>query len=418
MMHPGRIDRRNLHDALPALRRWNDEGGEGRFVPIASPARIYRPERELQPARAIALHTVTTCAFDAGELDCEATGVFGPFGHTFYVSPRATYVWLDDWSRAADSRRAPAMAYRLPLDGGPPAAIGVRGSPIDQFSFLESEDGHLNVVVAHGAGQWMWGAERGQGAIELLRLPVSSFGDGSRDAEQRWYRELPDAPGRGTIQNRFIGEHLLLGAGAGWRRPDALEDARMLVVRWRDGTSRSLNLAHPVDRLEPLGADALVAGADSRDLHFTTISLARQPRVADRFTLRDATQGETRSHGFFYRADSRDGGVLGLPVRGGGRPGYEHLVAGSAAILFLRNDALRLEQLGSLAAHAVSTRGRDDGCVASCVDWYGNARPLFVGERIFALLGYEIVEGALRDGRLAELRRVTFEPRIARAPQP
>jgi hypothetical protein len=30
------------------------------------------------------------------------------------------------------------------------------------------------------------------------------------------------------------------------------------------------------------------------------------------------------------------------------------------------------------------------GCRASCVDWYGNARPLCLPGRVFALLGYEL----------------------------
>lgn len=53
----------------------------------------------------------------------------------------------------------------------------------------------------------------------------------------------------------------------------------------------------------------------------------------------------------------------------------------------------------------------DDPCEASCVDWYGNARPIFVDGRIFALLGYELVEGELRDGRMVERRRISFAPR-------
>ena len=35
---------------------------------------------------------------------------------------------------------------------------------------------------------------------------------------------------------------------------------------------------------------------------------------------------------------------------------------------------------------------KDDGCQASCVDWYGNARPIFLPERMLALMGYELVE--------------------------
>jgi hypothetical protein len=51
-----------------------------------------------------------------------------------------------------------------------------------------------------------------------------------------------------------------------------------------------------------------------------------------------------------------------------------------------------------------------DACRASCVDWYGNARPLFVRGRVFALLGYELVEGAISDGRMVEVKRVSYAP--------
>jgi hypothetical protein len=64
---------------------------------------------------------------------------------------------------------------------------------------------------------------------------------------------------------------------------------------------------------------------------------------------------------------------------------------------------------------ASALRTEDDGCRASCVDWYGGARPLFVGARVFALLGYEIVEGAMMGGRMMELRRASFAPQVAPA---
>jgi hypothetical protein len=76
--------------------------------------------------------------------------------------------------------------------------------------------------------------------------------------------------------------------------------------------------------------------------------------------------------------------------------------------------------LGDLTAGpAAASRGAggngngssDDGCKASCVDWYGNARPLFLRGRVFALLGYEIVEGRLAGGLLTEVRRTSFAPR-------
>ena len=39
-----------------------------------------------------------------------------------------------------------------------------------------------------------------------------------------------------------------------------------------------------------------------------------------------------------------------------------------------------------------------------------NARPLFLRGRVFALLGYELVEGSLDGGRMQELRRINYAP--------
>ena len=64
-------------------------------------------------------------------------------------------------------------------------------------------------------------------------------------------------------------------------------------------------------------------------------------------------------------------------------------IEGSAAILFLRNDSLGFSEVGEMGTRDTSV---NDGCRASCVDWYGNAWPLFIRNRVFALLGYEIVE--------------------------
>ena len=52
----------------------------------------------------------------------------------------------------------------------------------------------------------------------------------------------------------------------------------------------------------------------------------------------------------------------------------------------------------------------DDARVASRVDWYGNARPIFIGDRMFALMGYELVEGRQARGDIAEVGRVNFQP--------
>jgi len=154
--------------------------------------------------------------------------------------------------------------------------------------------------------------------------------------------------------------------------------------------------------------DAVVIGTDGKDLYFSAVRLGEWPEVADRYTRKAASQAELRSQGFFYKPDGPDSGTLGLPISVPARPGYQHLFDSSAAILFLRNDALHFEEVGELAAH--SDKAVNDACRASCVDWYGNSRPLFVRGRIFALMGYEIVEGTTGQGRIGELRRVNYSP--------
>jgi hypothetical protein len=298
------------------------------------------------------------------------------------------------------------MLYRMPLDGLAPSALAVSGSPVDQFSFLESSDDHLNVLVrSHGSGDGMWNAERTAGEVALMRVRVASFSDGREAVPLSSYRRLPKPEGY-TFQNRFVGEYLLYGTGSGWGYPNKSGKSTLHAVPWEGGDVREVSLPHGVDRIEALGTNAVVVGTDGSNLHFSSIRLGVWPEVADRYTRQGASQGELRSHGFFYKPDGPESGVLGLPVTGPGRPGYRHLVEGSASILFLRNSSLHFQEVGELAAQP--EKAQNDGCRASCVDWYGNARPLFIRGRVFALLGYELVEGNFTQGRIREVRRVSY----------
>jgi hypothetical protein len=402
---------------LPSMRRWNPRAGggadSGRFERIITPQRVYHPAGwSASGGSEVALHTVTVCDLAAVELTCEATVVIGPAGRVFYVAPEAVYVWMSDWSRYPRHDVGTAILCRMPLDGSAPSALGATGSPVDQFSFLESEDGYVNVLVRSDAwGDAMWAPEWAAGNASLLRVPLGAFGDGSQAAPAKLYRRLPTETG-GTFHNRFVGDFLLYGNGRGWGWPTA-DGSILYAVPWKGGAVKRIVLPHGTDRIEPMGRDAVVVGADERDLHFTGIRLDGTPEVAQRYTLRQASQGELRSHGFFYKPDGDHSGVLGLPVRGPGRPGYEHLFDGSASILFLRNQDSRFDPLGTIEADVEGAR--DDACKASCVDWYGNARPLFIRGRIFALLGYELVEGSIRQGEIVAVRRVSFAPPAVRA---
>jgi hypothetical protein len=396
-------------DRFPAVRRWGS--GDSTFHRTADVTRVYRPATRVRMADdELMLHTVTVCDLTGETLDCQSTALFGPEGRVFYVSPKAVYVWATQERRNDDDDELPprSLLYRMPLDGSAPTGLRVSGGPVDQMSFLESGDGWLNVLVeADASGEAMWRQEYAEGALSLLRVPLASFGDGSRAAPASRYRRLPTPQG-GGLQNRYVGDWLLYGTGAGWRRPRA-DSASVYGVRWAGGGAPvELALPHGVDRIEAMGSGAVVVGSDGRDLHFSGMRLGTAPSLADRYTRPNASQGETRTHGFFYRPDGDDVGVLGLPILGPGRPGSDQLRYGAASVLFLRNQAFRLRELGALDSSGAAV---DDACRVSCVDWYGNARPIFLRGRIFALLGYELVEGREDDGRIRELRRVSFAPR-------
>lgn len=395
-------------DSFPAVRRWHKGAKDDEFRRIVSATRVYRPERRLNAANGLALHTVTTCDLSDNNFSCEATAVVDAPGRVFYVSPEAVFVWTTDWARGRNQERERSMLYRMPLDGSGPSALRVSGSPVDQFSFLESADRYLNVLVrSEAAGDGMWGAEVAAGDLALMRVPLTSFSDGSEAAPSSSYRELAKPEGY-TFQNRFVGEYLLYGTSSGWGTPENGKSSSLYAVRWAGNSSTEMQLPHGVDRIEAMGRDAVIVGTDGADLHFTGVRLGRAPQIANRYTRKGASQGELRSHGFFYKPDGPDSGLLGLPIRGPGRPGYEHLFDESASILFLRNESLNLKELGELDSRP--EKAVNDGCRASCVDWYGNARPLFVRGRVFAMLGYEIVEGKLVAGRIRETRRISYAP--------
>ncbi|MEJ7849438.1 MAG: beta-propeller domain-containing protein [Pyrinomonadaceae bacterium] len=395
--------------SFPALRRWHKGAKDSEFERIAPATQIYRPVQEIEADDdTVTLHTVTTCDLSDGGMSCTAKAVMGPSGNVFYVSLESVYVWATEWDYSSDKGRNHSFLYRMPLEGAEPGALQVSGGPVDQFSFLE-RDGRLNVLVrSESSGDGMWKADAAEGDVALMSVQVGGFSDGREAVPAASYRQLLKPEGY-NFQNRFIGGYLLYGTGNGWTEPKKSKTHTLYAVPLGGGAVSELALPHGVDRIEALGRDAIVVGTHGKDLHFTSIRLdAAQPSVSARYAVKGASQGELRSHGFFYKPKGRTSGIVGLPVRGPGRPGYDHLVDDSASIIFLRNESLDLSEIGELKSRPETAV--DDGCRASCVDWYGNARPLFLGDRVFALMGYELVEGSFRDGRIKEIGRSSFAP--------
>lgn len=410
-------------ELAPTLSRWLGEGRKSDQRPLLSAEDVHvspalRDQEDIKTIQA--LHSVIRCDLDSPGLACRATAVLGPSSRSFYVSSTAVYLWLIEhrwWPRGSSTTLPASALYRIPLNDDPPSAIRTRGAPIDQFSFREdAEVGVIDVmVVSEGQGDAMWRPEFAEGGVALLRLPLSQLGDGASWAPDSDYRLLPSLVEEGgRAVNRFVGDYLLY-ANTVWPDEGDEETSSVLnIVPLNGETVSSFTLPGEIGRIEQMGRDALAVSGDDA-LTFSVFGLSRgTPQMTDRFAMPAAAEAETRSHAFFYNPDpgSVDGqaGVLGLPVireleeQRGVRP----LFYETADMAFLRRTNERLSSLGLLVSRPAGVK--DDGCVASCVDWYGDARPIFINDRVLALLGYELVEGRIRGGVIHERRRVSFAP--------
>lgn len=406
------LDTERPLDALPGLQRWtgNPDAPFARTLPIT---KLYVPEplRRKPDADLSTLHSVTLCDLATPRLACRATAVLGSYSRTFYVSGAAVYVWTD--GDRTPTARSGAFVYRLPLDGSPPSAVQAWGGPIDQFSFAEDRAAkRLSVVVrADSDGDAMWRPEHSEGAAALLTLPLAAFGDGSRVMNAAAYRSLPLGENSWRFHNRFVGRHLVYSAGAFNEHAGI---STVYAVPLSGGAIAHIAVPHGVDRIDIIGADAIAIGNDAKErLGFSAIELADRSRLGDTYFLPAAHEGERRSQAFFFRADegSANGasGMLGLPVtRDLGNSPVARFLGSGSAVAFLRRDARRFSPAGELVANAEGAR--DDACKASCVDWYGNARPIFLNDRLFALMGYELVEGRVAGGLVGERARLDFAP--------
>jgi len=415
---PQYVGGREPMSQLPTLSRL--EAGAAVWTrPIIRPQDVHRDPLNDQVRRGgLAIHTVTQCDLTARVLDCEATALLGPEGRTFYVSNSAVYLWLMRYGRrgASDDLTA-SLLYRIPLGGGAMQALAVRGAPIDQFSFEEdAQAGRLHVlVVSQGGGDAMWRPEFADDVGALLSIPLARFSEGRdsvQDADYHVFSPTPD--NANSLHNRFVGRHLLYTASTSSWRGDPL--TLLSIVPLDGGDATRFMLSGSTERIEVMGRDALLVTRGD-DVTFRSIALEPDgiergrfaPHISDTYELEDTRGAESRSHAFFYQPDpdSPDGefGVLGLPViREYERTELEFDHAADMAFLRRGNNRLRLA--GLLESHP--DLQRDDGCVVSCIDWYGDARPIFVGGRIFALLGFELVEGRMQGRGIREIRRVNF----------
>jgi hypothetical protein len=414
----------------PRLRRAHGDGEADKGKAMLRATDIYAPAGKVEHP---VLHTVSVCPLRAG-MECRTTGFIGPWMREFYVSPTDAYVWIGapdglPWGIEYGNQRRKACAsghywrgrsedaallYRLPLAGGPIGAIAAEGVPADQFAF-EAKDGRFRALLARHEPGCFSGGERAP--LTLMDVPLSAFGPAVRHVAERAYTTLPSIEG-GQLENRFVGNWLVYGGRDGWAglTPDTRALASTLFAAPLNDPRavRRLRIPHNAIRIERAGSDAVVTGYRNADgLSLSYVRLGSEPDIASTALLRGRFESEGRSHAFNAWIRRDGSGLIGIPTsQREWRAGRGWSDSNSSELSFIAVDtAKKLDPAGELAPGDAKVAS-DYKCEVSCIDWYGNSRPIFTGGRIFALMGTSLVEGEMRRGRIAERGRVDLTRRI------
>ncbi len=443
----------------PVIRRAADYKADGEPKdrsgrPLVSAIDIYKPvQTTLRPV----LHAVTVCRLgDRNPSTCRTRGVIGSWDREYYVSDKAAYLWLEEsgYDAAAliskrggcenltdaERRGLHSLAFEIPHSGRAAGFIRVSGEPFDQFSLDTSEKEFRALLSDVSSGQCnekaaSWSDVDYEAAY--FSTPLRSFtASGIRPSSER-YIETPD-PGY-DAENRFTETHVVYGARSDWTSyppepDDGAQSAKVVAVPVdapRDYAE--LTAPHGVIRVERAGDTVVLTGyRDASGLSVSTVDLRGVPKIAGTATLAGRYETEGRSHAFNSLVAEDGSGLMGLPTATlAGEAGRWWWRSESSDVSFLELDgALAPKDVGSLNATPApnlrtdyddfdefASAAPDAGayqCEVSCIDWYGNSRPIFIGDRVFALTGFELIEGAVKDGRIIEVARID----VTKAPRP
>jgi hypothetical protein len=411
---------------LPRIRRWTEAQGFGEWQPMFAITDVYRP---IQPTYWPAMHVLTFCDLDArAKKPCEARGIVGPWGRETYVTPDNYYLWLTtDVDEYHETRKRedcdedrdnfhkpghPSAVYRLTLSRHSLTAVHTEGWPSDQFA-LQERDGDLWALVQRPPATCRtWDDEETGYPLALAKIPEERFAPRPEVLSMSAYFRVPRIHNPWEQQTRFSRNHVLYGSTRSYwdDEADAGTTRQITVVPLTSPMrARQLALPHGVTRIELFGENAVSFGhLPGLDFAVSSVSLRRRPSIADTQVVPGVVESEGRSHAFNARVENDGSGIFGLPVLD--LAALESSQWDDTPVdvhFFTATKALELDSARQLSSNPALQRGTTAySCEVSCYDWYGNARPIFYRERIFALTGLELIEGALLDGRIWEVGRV------------
>jgi hypothetical protein len=444
----GRAERRE--------RREGGEGGEAAGPPLLDAARIYRPVADADDP---VIHTVSVCPLDSsaggGALTCRTTAFAGPNPIEWYVTNTDVFLWAaaepgyrgsarcQPGSNGALADYVPAYLYRVPVSGARPDLIAARGAPPDQFA-MQSDGTNFHALLRMQPDNC---EERYDAPprLSFFSVPLGRLGPTLADAPASSFTNLPPTSSRWVI-SRFTDRYLVYGGLSQYRSgPPDMDDydedyRRQVLDRLRPRPAyvvpvarpsdvRPIQIGHTVIRAERVADDIVLTGyRDRGGLIVSLIDLDGRPAVASSLRLAGRYESEGRSHAFNSLIEPDGSGLMGLPtVPRIAEDNREYWRSRASDLSFLAVDAEgQLEAIGALERRFDYVNQYGDGreadedgvpgyqCEVSCIDWYGNSRPIFTDGRIFALSGTELIEGRVERGQIREIQRLN----IALSPPP
>jgi hypothetical protein len=362
------------------------------------------------------LHSYISCPLNKEVLYCNAVGIIGSNSNISFNNGENVYLWMSAWETKAifnrkididytlydfktknknekkyknvDSLYNP-LVYRISLSNLNVEAIQVEGIPISQFSFHHLKD-NLYMYSAIDKNK-----------AELFKMPDYLFNKYASNSALS-VRKIDNLPAFSSNQ-RFIDEQFFIGSGV-W---DYEEFPMLTKINITSGKFERLELGHSSNRIEAVNNNALIVGETLNSNLGITIFNTNNKETKQTFLL-DRLEGESRSHAFNFNYID-DYLLTGLTTQSKSKADFEDDFYYwdeniSSDITYVGGNNNNFEYIGELVSSSLPSKD----CKFSCDDWYGNSRPFFIGERIFALSGDEIIEGGLMEGQIIEITRIDY----------
>jgi hypothetical protein len=428
-----------IYMPTPLLKnaRWSDEDAEvgwPKFVKISdwkrdntrwtdavTPKDVFKPVR---PALDPTLHTFVSCSVVSPDISCSGVSFISETRAEYFVSNEHVYLWSRSWQEsdllnyqfssyrrtdelpmrgATNDRPVDASICQIDLSSINVGCVAVDGIPRNQFSF-HVENGALYAALDYEADR------NEMRYMGLYKVPLEAFGRANPETYKPFIL-MPSLPD--PINMRFVNGFLFTGSQTYDREKiEAIEF--VLATSLASGKTKKVALSHAVDRLEVLDDHVFVSGSTQRfDLAYSILENNGGWRNILSRTMYGLVEDESRSHAFNFHQFDRGTRIIGFTTLSkdklNGEPGYYFRDDDTPTDITFVGYSLLAETFdaGKLTGRALPKQMKS-ACESSCIDWYGNSRPFFIGNRIFGLTGDELIEARYIGEKVKEINRIRY----------